>query len=259
MQTPGPLQWFPQGRWQEEFSIGRGIGINYIELIGERQHNPDNPLWSDAGLDQLAATCRGNGMTLHSLCDDYIIDHKLIGDPETLEHCFRFVAQGVKLGCDKLILPLLEQSEFTLESFADYASALRTIADAAKQSGMIVCLETILDGAKLVEALDRFGHENLFAVFDTGNRVAFGHNLPSDIRALGRRIRHVHIKDKNAANENVLLGTGLVNFLAVFEALADIGYDGPYTFETTRGRDPVRTAKYNMYFAEFFAAEAAKR
>ncbi len=124
---------------------------------------------------------------------------------------------------------------------------------------MVVCLETILDGAQLMRVLDEIGHPNVAAMFDTGNRVAFGHDLAADIRLLGARIRHVHIKDKNAANQNVLLGTGLVNFKEVMEALADIGYEGPYTFETHRGTDPIRTARYNMGVVTYFAEEARGR
>ena len=40
---PGCLQWFPQERWENEFSLAGTLGISYIELIAEVQHNPDNP------------------------------------------------------------------------------------------------------------------------------------------------------------------------------------------------------------------------
>ena len=94
----------------------------------------------------------------------------------------------------------------------------------------------------------------------TGNRVAFGHDLAGDIRLLGKnRIAHIHIKDKNSHNQNVLIGTGLVNFQSVFEALCDIEYDGPNTFETQRGSDPIRTAKYNIEVINFFYCEALNR
>ena len=65
----------------------------------------------------------------------------------------------------------------------------------------------------------------------------------------------MHIKDKNEKGENVLLGTGLVNFNDVFRALKKINYQGPFTFETTRGRDPIRTAKFHMQLVEFFHGE----
>jgi sugar phosphate isomerase/epimerase len=136
---------------------------------------------------------------------------------------------------------------------------LRAIADRAAESGITVCLETVLNGAELIEVLNQINHPAVSVVFDTGNRVAFGHDLPSDIRLLSDRISHVHIKDKNKANENVILGTGMVNFLQVFEALADIKYTGPYTFETQRGINPLSTAAYNMGLVNFFHAEGISR
>jgi len=48
----------------------------------------------------------------------------------------------------------------------------------------------------------------------------------------------------------------LVNFESVFFALNDINYNGPYTFETTRGSDPINTAKYNMSLVSFFKSNA---
>ena len=256
---PGQLQWFPQDDWEAEFFLAPAVGIDFIELIAERNHNPANPLWSEAGHDRLRALAATNRLSLHAFCNDYVVDHALVGGAEVLEQNLRLVDQGAALGCEKLILPLFEHSELTADNMGDYLAPLRAIADRAQAGGIMVCLETILDGAQLVTLLDRLDHPAIAVVYDTGNRVAFGHDLPADIRLLGKRIAHVHIKDKNAANANVLLGTGLVNFQAVFEALADIGYDGPYTFETQRGRDPVRTARYNVGLVRYFHAEAAAR
>ena len=41
------LQWFPQEKWEKEFEIAKSIGLNYIELLAEREHNPKNPIWED--------------------------------------------------------------------------------------------------------------------------------------------------------------------------------------------------------------------
>ena len=46
---PGCLQWFPKEIWQQEFDIAKDIGVDYIELIAEVQHNPENPIWTDDG------------------------------------------------------------------------------------------------------------------------------------------------------------------------------------------------------------------
>lgn len=256
---PGQLQWFPQEFWESEFFLAAALGIDYIELIAEREHNPDNPLWSDEGVGQLKALVQRNGLSLHAFCNDYIVDNALPGSVRVLKQNLCLIERGALLGCEKYILPLFEKSELTMANVEEYVAPLRAIADKAAESGITVCLETILSGAQLMEVLDRINHPAVSIVYDTGNRVAFGHDLPGDIRLIGSRISHVHIKDKNTANENVILGTGLVNFLQVFEALADIGYGGPYTFETQRGKNPLSTAAYNMELVKFFHAEGFSR
>lgn len=256
---PGQLQWFPQEFWGSEFFLASSLGIDYIELIAERNHNPANPLWSDEGVAQIRALVQRNALSLHAFCNDYIVDHSLAASSEVLDQNLRLIERGALLGCEKYILPLFEKSELTIDNAFEYVAPLRTIADKAAETGITVCLETILNGTELIEVLDRIDHPAVGVVYDTGNRVAFGHDLPGDIRLLGNRISHVHIKDKNKANENVILGTGLVNFLQVFDALADINYDGPFTFETNRGKNPLSTAAYNIGLVKFFHAEGFSR
>ena len=257
IQTPGPLQWFPQAQWEEEFRRAREVGADYIELIAERDHNPQNPIWSAEGLARMRACANENDLVFHAFCNDYVIDHPLPGSAETLEQNFRLIDQGAALGCEKYVLPLFEKSELSQDSADDFLEPLRAIAQRAARTNMSVLLETILTGRELISYLERLNMPNIAAVYDTGNRVAHRHDLPGDIRLLGDRIRHVHIKDKNANDQNVLLGAGLVNFKDVFEALSDIGYRGPFTFETQRGKAPLRTARYNMQLVDYFAAEAS--
>jgi len=255
---PGALQWFPQKEWEGEFYLASALGIDFIELIAERDHNPANPIWSDEGIKRIEELVNRNGLSSYGFCNDFIIDHALTGSTEVLEQNLRLVERGALLGCQQYILPLFEHSELTVENVGDYVAPLRTIGDLAAKSGIAVCLETNLNGIQLVEVLEKIDHPAVSVVYDTGNRVAFGHDLPGDIRLLNKRISHVHIKDKNAKNENVLLGRGLVDFLQVFEALADIKYEGAYTFETQRGKDPARTAAFNMELVKYYHSEGFK-
>ena len=255
-QSPsGCLQWFPQESWQQEFDTAKDIGIDYIELIAEVQNNTENPIWTDDGIKEIKQLVKDNNLTLHALCNDYIVEHLFL-DEEVLQQNISLLSQGKKLGIEKYILPFFDSSELSTVNMQEYVNPLKKIANAAYEKGIMVCLETILTGEELITLLDLIDMPNVKAVYDTGNRVAFGHDLASDIRLLGDRIAHVHIKDKNSDNANVLLGTGLVNFESVFFALNDIDYNGPYTFETTRGNDPINTAKYNMDLVNFFKSNA---
>lgn len=256
IQAPvGQLQWFPQDHWESEFFLAAALGINYIELIAERNFNPLNPLWSDDGINRIKSLVQLNNLSIHAFCNDYIVNHPLILGDKVLTQNLKLIERGALLGCEKLILPLFEQSELNINNVNEYIEPLRVIADKAAESNIKVCLETILNGVELIKVLDQINHKAISVVYDTGNRIAFGHNLYNDIKLLGNRISHIHIKDKNSENENVILGTGMVNFHQVFKALSEIDYSGPYTFETNRGKNPLRSATYNMELVKFFYLE----
>ena len=248
---PGCLQWFPQDGWEEEFQIASNIGVNYIELIAEINHNSKNPIWSDIGVARIKHLAMKNDLDLHALCNDYIVKHSFL-DENVIQQNLNLIEQVKKIGIQKYVMPFFENSELSVSNMQDFIEPLKRVSKAAHSRNITICLETILTGQELIKLLKLIDLPNIKVVYDTGNRVAFGHDLASDIRLLGDYIGHVHIKDKNSDDENVLLGTGLVNFNNVFNALNDINYIGPYTFETTRGSNPVETAKYNISLVSFF-------
>lgn len=252
---PGMLQWFPEDDWQAEFYIAATLGIENIELIAERVHNQNNPIWTEEGVKQLLALSKKTGVNIHTLCNDHIVDFSLINDPSVLDQNLKLIERGKLLKCNKFLLPFFEHSELNIENYEMFLEPLNIIAEKCKEAGMIVCIETILNASDLIIVMNKLNNDNIKAVFDTGNRVAFGHNLHDDIILLADKIEHVHIKDKNAENENVVLGTGLVNFSKVFTALKKINFNKSYTFETNRGFNAIRTAKYNIELVNYFHAE----
>jgi sugar phosphate isomerase/epimerase len=253
---PGELQWFPKDDWEKEFFIASAIGLENIELIAERNHNSKNPIWSDRGICKLLELSKRNNVNIHTLCNDHIVDYSLVKNSSVLKQNLDLIERGQKLNCNKFVLPFFEESEINMKNYVDFIDPIRIIAEACEKSGMVLCLETILNGKELLFLLKEIDHNNIKVVFDTGNRIAFGHNLFDDIIMLNNKIEHVHIKDKNSNNENVLLGTGLVNFLDVFKALKKINYKKSYTFETQRGNSAINTCKYNLNFVNYFYSEA---
>ncbi len=258
IQSPeGCLQWFPQEQWESEFFIASSLEYDFIELIAERAHNEDNPIWTDAGIEKIKALCSRNRLSPCTLCNDYIIDNSLIEDRGVIDQTLKLVSRAGLIGVNKMIIPLFEKSEISGKNSDKFMGPLRDIASAASEKNIMVCLETILDGRSFLKLLDDLDHPNIKSVFDTGNRITSGQDIYSDILLLGEQIQHVHIKDKNDDGENVLLGTGKVNFYKVMESLLAIKYEGPFTFETFRGKDPVSTARYHKMFIDFFIREAA--
>ena len=228
----GLIQYFPKDNWEDEFSIASSLSIENIELIADREYNSNNPIWTDEGLDKLINLSLNKNVNIHTVCNDHIINYSLINNNDILNQNLMLIEISKKLNCNKYILPFFEESELNMSNFKEFIKPLRIIAEACQKANLILCIETILNGKELLVLLNEINHINVKVVFDTGNRIAFGHDLYQDIILLNNHIEHIHIKDKNINNENVLLGSGLVNFLQVFKALNNINYKKSYTFET---------------------------
>ena len=93
---PGCLQWFPQSNWQEEFITASKIGINYIELIAEVQHNLDNPIWTDVGILEIKQLVESSNLTLHALCNDFIVENSFL-DEGVIKQNLDLLQQGKKI------------------------------------------------------------------------------------------------------------------------------------------------------------------
>tara|TARA_B110000967_G_scaffold172024_1_gene182847 strand:+ start:10247 stop:11068 length:822 start_codon:yes stop_codon:yes gene_type:complete len=251
------LQWFPQDKWEDEFEKASLLGISFIELIAEINHNPNNPIWTDTGISQIKKLSLDNKLAIHTLCNDYIIENS-IHDEKTIKQNLDLLSQCKKLGVKKYIMPFFNKSEINPDNLTDFIEPLTVISNVASKYDIEISLETILTGKELLDLLNMLNLDNIKVVYDTGNRVAFGHDLSRDIELLSDNINHIHIKDKNINNDNVILGTGLVNFSDVFESITNINYKGSYVFETTRGRHPLKTAAYNIQLVDFFIQNSKK-
>ncbi len=119
------------------------------------------------------------------------------------------------------------------------SEAIRNILPSAEKAGVAICIENVwnkflLSPLEMRDFVDSFNSEMVGVYFDVGNVLLTGY--PEQwIRILGKRIKRVHIKDfkrsKGTVEGFVDLLDGDVDFQAVKEALADIGYAGYVTAE----------------------------
>ena len=134
----------------------------------------------------------------------------------------------------------------------EFENLIKCLSDKAKNYDIIICLETLLTSTHLVRLLNKINKDNIKVVLDTGNIASSNNCLYSEVKILHKYLKHIHIKDKDSNDNNVYLGTGLVNFKDLFLGLKEINYLGPLVFETTRGSDPLNTAKDNINMCNYF-------
>ena len=111
----------------------------------------------------------------------------------------------------------------------DYvADVLKDLAKEAEKAGVILGFENLLAAEDNAHAMDRVASRAFKIYYDVGNTTNMvGVDAAKEIRWLGRdRICQFHFKDKG------YLGEGKVNFPAVLEAIAGIGFQGYANLET---------------------------
>ena len=113
-----------------------------------------------------------------------------------------------------------------------------------------LCLETTLPASELTVLMGEIQYPNIKIYYDLGNSIPLKYNAAEDIRRLSKWIGGIHVKDRDSSGENVILGTGLVDFKECFQALKEINYEGTYILETTMGDNPVETAKGHLAFVK---------
>ena len=95
----------------------------------------------------------------------------------------------------------------------------------------------------IVDAVDSSSFQVIAQIHDMAvNDV----DVSNSIRALGDRIKQVHIADVTGVNplselgsSTVLPGRGILDVSGIFKALKDVGFDGEIAIEKTLGEDPV--------------------
>ena len=97
--------------------------------------------------------------------------------------------------------------------------------------------------------------DKIGCVYDTGNRALTAKNMPDEIKTLAESINHIHLKDRDKKNNNIIIGTGIVDFVEIFKTLKEINYLGSFAFESNRGRNVVETASHNLNYINFIMKE----
>ncbi len=144
--------------------------------------------------------------------------------------------------------------------------AIHTVAQHCHANGQSFLMET---GQETPTTMSRMIRDvnlpNLGVGLDTANLILYGKANPVDaVDILGPHIRSVHAKDgrwptdPSQLGEEVLIGSGLVDFRAVFTKLHRLGYTGAITIEReTSGPQQIEDVRREKLYLEKALREVA--
>ena len=119
------------------------------------------------------------------------------------------------------------------------SNAIRQVAKHCAANGQMFLMETGQETpTTMARAIQDVAQPNLGVGLDTANLILYGKANPVDaVDIIGPHVRSMHAKDGRwptdpmKLGEEVLIGTGLVDFKSVFTKLQRLGYTGAVTIE----------------------------
>lgn len=230
----------------ERFQLARDAGFEAIEC-------PTTPEQSQA--EEMLAASKKASLPIHSVMNQEHWRSPLSSpDPAVVEKSMegmRTSLHNAKLwGADTVLLvPAVVNPQVAYaEAWERSQRQIRKLIPLAQELKVIIGVEEVwnkflLSPLEFARYVDEFQSPWIRAYFDVGNVVITGY--PQDwIRTLGKRIVKLHIKDFSFKNDPTIhkrvadfvpLLEGEIDWRAVHDALAEIGYTGTATVELNGG------------------------
>jgi sugar phosphate isomerase/epimerase len=119
---------------------------------------------------------------------------------------------------------------------------LKAAAPRAKDAGLVLAIENLLNGEQNLRMLERINHDAVQIYYDVYNTgTSKKHNTPADIRLLNKHIAQIHFK-----NGSKYLDDEKEKFEPIAAAITDIGYRGWIVLETSSpSKNSVADARRN--------------
>jgi sugar phosphate isomerase/epimerase len=168
-------------------------------------------------------------LPIASLCLEILHKNCLKSDPLGQRWVADSISIAKAMGVRVVLLPFF--GKCALETTAEMdkvGDILKELAPAAEKAGVILGLEDTISARDNVRIMDRCQSPAVLTYYDVGNSSSNGFDVVKEIRWLGSsRICEVHLKDNPH-----YLGEGKIDFKAVIDSLADVGFDRWAQLET---------------------------
>ena len=222
---------------------GYEIDIGDFGSTGLGLHWPEE--YTDEHVTAAAEAARAAGIEISSLCLGVLWRfYPTSPDAGVRRQAVDIIRQAAPLtalaGAKVILLPIGQPDSLTPGQARDaLVEVLEECAPEAEKAGVVYAVENVgqalaRTAADLIEIVSRVDSPACQVYYDVGNGAGQGADPAADMRALGDRIKMLHVKDfqrTSDGREVAVIGEGVVDWPGVLQAARDIDYDGYLTLE----------------------------
>jgi L-ribulose-5-phosphate 3-epimerase len=224
----------------DRFKMARDVGLDVVQAPttpDERQAEEMKKAADGAGIRIDSVMNMDHWKYPLSSSDTAVVQKSLAGMRTSLKNAKLWGSDAV------LLVPAVVNSQTSYrEAWSRSQKEVRTLIPLAEELKIVIAIEEVwnkflLSPLEMASYVSEFKSPWIKVWFDVGNVVQYGY--PQDwIRTLGKSIVKVHLKDFKRKEDGyawVNLGDGDVDWVAVRQAFADVGYAGSVIAELKNG------------------------
>jgi len=209
-------------------------------------------LWRDKDIDGIAAAMAETGVALTGVCVD---PRRSIVDPAEHDEMLAAVTDSLTVARKLGFAPLIVASGFRVEGmteeqhFANAVAVLKQAAALAEAADVMLVLEPLntelfatmylVHSPLALDIIEAVDSPNLRLLYDVYHSRVMGEDVRDVLAGRAHLVAHVQVAGWPGRNEP---GTGDLDYTAVMQALAEVGYTGPIGLEYFPTMDSVASA-----------------
>ncbi|MCI2083121.1 MAG: sugar phosphate isomerase/epimerase [Bacteroidales bacterium] len=218
-------------------------GIKYVELkfkYAYTGHKDDESLTNS--FEYINGILGKYGLTVWSIHLPY--NSAKYNNPAAIDETSRLLSVAYQSRMIRLMTPVFNQKRTVMHGGCGAASGqdanrshvsvdkIRKVADSC---GTVLCIENLIGsiGKNYTELMTEIGgYEDVKSCIDVGHAYIVTHDPAGFLNLVGSDVGTVHIDDNHGSkDEHLFPGDGNIDFVTVYGALMNIGYDGVFMFE----------------------------
>ncbi len=223
----GKIQEFPIKTWKNEFETINQLGLDGIEWLLTTEFFLNNPLLTQSELPE----------KILSICVDNIVSNKISEDSFLYDNLIPVLNKMIDINIKKIVVPLLEGSSVDDQKLRKkFIKNVTHIGDLYPD--IEFCFEFETNQDVIMEILN--SRNNFYLTYDTGNFTSFfGNKVDHEflINLFGKKIKNVHLKDRDYHGNTKPFGYGDTNFDIIFRSLKDNRYSENFILQLSRGKN----------------------
>ena len=233
-------------------ALAKTLGFDGVQISLSNRNGKD---WvGDDVLDRFAAESKRLSLPIASVCLNILHRNYLKSDPLGPKRVADAIPMAKRVGVEVILLPFFGPGALkTVEEMDRVGDLLKEVAPEAQKAGVILGLEDTISARDNVRIMDRSQSPAVLTYYDVGNSTQNGFKVVEEIRWLGvERICEMHLKDNPH-----YLGEGTIDFPAIIDALADIGFSRWAELETDTPKSVDEDMRRNLAFIRKLTAAHA--